>query len=347
MNKQGPAWVFTRTVDKGAKLAALHDKPGNTLIMTDFTHFVGIDISKNRLDVHSAPDNRTFSVGNTEVGIADLLAQTAQEGVAYGCEATGGHEATLLVGLSEAGRSVWCLHPADVAAHKRLIGRRAKTDPLDARAIADATAAVCTQKPPTQLTRSRRAIKELSRVRRGLSQQCTTLASLAAAADDAVALDTVERLLASLKTEINALSREIERRIQSDTETARTAELIRSVPGAGAVLAAELIASMPEIGAVSSRVAASLSGVAPHPRQSGNTARTGRCTGGRAVIRRILYMGVMSLIAADSSSFSAKYRALRAAGKPHKVAAIAIARKLIVAINTVLKRGTPWEPFVA
>lgn len=110
------------------------------------------------------------------------------------------------------------------------------------------------------------------------------------------------------------------------------------------MLAATLLAFLPELGQLSSRQAASLVGVAPHPRQSGARHRPGRCQAGRPQVRRVLYMAALAAIRADKAPFADFYRRLRAAGKPHKIAIVATMRKLIIALNTMLKQNRDWHP---
>ena len=101
---------------------------------------------------------------------------------------------------------------------------------------------------------------------------------------------------------------------------------------------------MPELGQLTRRQAASLTGVAPHPRQSGPSSRPGRCQGGRGTVRRLLYMAALSIVRAGSAPLHCFYQRLRAAGKPFKVAIVAVMRKLIITLNAMLKHNTDWSP---
>ena len=121
------------------------------------------------------------------------------------------------------------------------------------------------------------------------------------------------------------------------------ARRIQTAPGAGPMLAATLIACMPELGTLTSRQAASLTGVAPHPRQSGTSRARGRCQAGRAPVRAVLYMATLAAIRCKTSSLRAFYERLRANGKPFKLAIVAAMRKFIVMLNTMLKRDQDWH----
>ena len=321
-----------------------YDKPGD-FIMTQFMRFVGIDVSKDHLDIHCLPDGLALRVANSGEGIGLLLQRIgALEGVAFGCEATGGYEDLLLIRLGQAAVPGYCLHPSDVRAHSRLTGKRAKTDRLDARAIAGALqVAVATRKPAIRAA-SLSAIKELTTLRRRLIAGVNELKSLRARMGDAGVLGTIDAMIDQHVKAVKALQAQIRSALAGHPEQAQRARRIASMPGAGPVLTAELIGSMPELGTLSARQAASLTGVAPHPRQSGNTGGRGRCQGGRAAIRRVLYMAALSVIRSQKQPLAAFYAKLRAAGKPFKLAIVAIMRKLIVTLNAMIKNDQDWQP---
>lgn len=312
--------------------------------MPHFTRLVGVDVSRRHLDVHLHPEAEAFRVDNTPEGITALLARLDPASCAIGCEATGGYESRLLLACGEAGYPVWCLHPADVRAFARLKGRRAKTDRLDARAIAEALAVAVTSRKPLDRSRTQCAIREMNTVRRRIIATIAEFRSLLASLNDEQARATLLSLLEAQADALKTLERTIRETIKADPDTARTARRIMSAPGAGPVLAAELIASMPELGSLSSRQAASLVGLAPHPRQSGNNDRPGRCQAGRANIRRVLYMATLSALRARLAPLFPFYERLRAAGKPFKLAIVAAMRKFIVMLNAMIKNNTEWNP---
>ncbi|HEY4848535.1 MAG TPA: transposase, partial [Methylocella sp.] len=185
-------------------------------------------------------------------------------------------------------------------------------------------------------------IKELAALRRTLIISLSELKSLKARMSAAVAAKTIATLIA---TNLRALKTKaaIRQAIKDNPDARRKALQILSAPGAGPVLAAELIGAMPEFGTLTSRQAASLVGVAPHPRQSGERKRSGKCQGGRPKIRRVLYMAALSVIKAKRRPLCAFYEKLRANGKSFKVAIVAIMRKLIVTLNAMIKAGMSWS----
>ncbi|MCX8282030.1 IS110 family transposase [Phyllobacterium sp. 0TCS1.6C] len=311
--------------------------------MTQFERFVGIDVSKDHLDIHCLPDGLQLRIANDCEGIDELVQRLgALDGIAFGCEATGGYEERLLIGLSEAGLPAYCLHPSDVRAFARFKGKRAKTDRLDAKAIAEALAVAVNHRMPVVRTEQQSTIKELTALRRRILIMQNELKSLMSRMSSAAAEAAIATLVATQTALRKQLETAIADAIRGDATLRHRAERLRSVPGTGPVLAAELLGSMPELGSLSSRQAASLVGVAPHPRQSGLTQKRGRCQGGRAQIRRTLYMASLSIIRARNRPLALFYQKLRAAGKPFKVAIVAVMRKLIITLNAIIRTDTPW-----
>lgn len=311
--------------------------------MAQIQPYVGIDISKDRLDIHIHPTGEAFSLTYDRAGLQALLRRPELTRAVIGCEATGGYEERLLVALSEAGRPALCLHPADIRAFARLKGRRAKTDRLDARAIAEALPIAATSRAPLWRTKEQSELRELLTIRHTLVAATQVLKGHLARMSARSARAVLTAMLAAHQRHIKTLERTIAERLSAD----RKAHRIRTAPGAGPVLAAEIIAFMPELGTLSSRQAASLTGVAPHPRQSGRSNRKGRCQAGRARVRRVLYMAIISIIKARLAPLYPFYKRLREAGKPAKVAIVAAMRKFIVMLNAMLKTQTDWNPKMA
>ncbi len=308
--------------------------------MAQIQPYVGIDISKDRLDIHIHPTGEAFSLAYDRAGLRALLRRPELVRAVIGCEATGGYEERLLVALSEAGRPALCLHPADIRAFARLKGRRAKTDRLDARAIAEALPTAAASRAPLRRTKEQSELRELLTARHTLVETIPVLKGHLARMSARSARVALTTMLAAHQRQIKTLERTIAERLSAD----RKAHRIRTAPGAGPVLAAEIIAFMPELGTLSSRQAASLTGVAPHPRQSGRSNRKGRCQAGRARVRRVLYMATLSVIKARLAPLYPFYKRVREAGKPAKVAIVAAMRKFIIMLNAMLKTQTDWSP---
>jgi transposase len=312
--------------------------------MTHFQRFVGIDVAKDKLDIHCLPDGLAFQVANTAGGFQELLAQLAADPTcAIACEASGGYEGALLVALADVGQPVWCLHPSDVRAFARIKGKRAKTDALDARAIAEVLAVAVTTRKPTRRTRQQSQLKDMLTARRALMASIITLKSLLAQLTDQTVRSLLEQNLGHNQQLLKQLAKAIQQTIHSNPDTAATERRIRSAPGAGPILAAELLTNMPELGSLTNRQAASLAGLAPHPRQSGTSNQNGHCQAGRGTVRRALYMATLAALRAKNPSLYPFYQRLRANGKPFKLAITAAMRKFIVILNTMIKNQADWH----
>lgn len=310
--------------------------------MPDNTRCVGIDVAMDKLDVHLDPSGKTFTVANTAAGVQRLI-DRIEDGAIIALEASGGYERTAAEALATAGFTVFCLHPADVRAFARMAGRRAKTDRIDAALIARAAALAASSRKPYQARPAATDLKEMTACRRLLHGQLAALKGqatrLATEAMRAVLADQI----ATIQAHIKRIDDAIAETIGQDPRLRECARRIQTAPGAGPVLAATLIAYMPELGTLTSRQAASLVGVAPHPRQSGSSPMRGKCQAGRAPVRTVLYMATLAAIRSKSSNLHDFYQRLRANGKPFKLAMVATMRKFIVMLNTMLNNKRDWE----
>lgn len=311
--------------------------------MPDQRQFVGIDVAMRKLDVHVDPTGEAFTVPNTEAGIRQVVARLEPDAL-IALEASGGYERTALEGMDRSGFSVFRLHPADVRAFARLQGRRAKTDRIDAALIAQAARVAATSRKPCHVSPAATDIKEMATSRRLLQNQLTALKGqitrLATEAMKGVIAQQIEQLEAAIR-QIGTMMNE---GISRDPHMRDMARRIQTAPGAGPVLAATLVAWMPELGQLSSRQAASLTGVAPHPRQSGTSDARGRCQGGRTQVRTVLYMATLAAIRTRASDLGAFFKRLMANGKPFKLAMVATMRKFIVMLNAMIRNGQDWKP---
>ncbi len=240
---------------------------------------------------------------------------------------------------------VLVVNPAQVRAFARALGKRAKTDPIDAAVIAHFAAAT---KPdirplPDETTRlfaellSRRAqIVQMIGAERQRQKRLTGRRQQ----------NSIARLLLALQKELSSLEGDIDEAVRGSPAWREKEDLLASVPGIGPVIARTLIAEMPELGLLDRRQIAALAGLAPWTRQSGQWKGKSRIGGGRAVVRTALYMG--ALVAGRHNPVLKAFRdKLVAAGKPHKLAAIAVARKLLTILNAIIRDRTPWNPQIA
>ena len=304
------------------------------------TKIAGVDVDKRRLHAAIHGSDEAIAVDNTVAGISDLIAWLkAREVGRVGMEATGGYERALRAASDEAGLEVVVHQPLEVrrfAVFKRL---KAKNDRLDARLIAMATAHVNAVKAAgdprlgelaDRLTAYEHVSDQLASLK-GFMEQVRLK-------DLAKDLNAQIRALEKLKAKLLA---EVLRVIKSHADLARRLKLLLSLPGVGPVVGATLVARMPELGAMTRGQAASLLGVAPFDRDSGQYKGMRFIAGGRGRPRRMMYLAALGARRCDPG-FKAFAQALLDRGKPKKVALVAIMRKLIEAANLVLARNTPW-----
>lgn len=306
---------------------------------------VGIDVSKDRLDVHVRPAEDRFAVARDTEGIASLIERLRPLGcTTIALEATGGYEALAAAALAAAGLPVVVVNPAQVRAFANALGKRAKTDPIDAAVIAHFAEA------------TEPAIRPLK------DAETQLLADLVARRRQIIAMILAERqremraparVRASIARLVKALARELDR-LDGDLDAAVKASpawrerenLLASVPGVGKVIARTLIAELPELGTLDRRSIAALVGLAPWTRQSGQWRGKSFIGGGRRDVRAALFMGAM--VAARHNPTLKTFRdKLIAAGKPKLVALVAVARKLLTILNAIARSKTPWHPQTA
>lgn len=301
------------------------------------TIYVGLDIAKQNLQLHL--EGRIHDLPNSPTGHRQLLKLLkAHPAIQVVCEATGGYEREIVACLHTAGIPVSVLNPARVRHFARALGQRAKTDDIDAAVLSDYGSKLH-PKPTAPRTDQEQQLTELVRRRAQL------LDLLVAQRQQAERL-TLPRLRRQAQSLVRRLEREVaqiedqlkELRKQTPVLEARVQKL-EAITGVGAITALGVLAELPELGTLHRRQAAALAGLAPHPRESGQWQGRRSIGGGRAPVRRALYMA--ALVAARSNRLLKEfYQRLRQAGKPAKVALTAVMRKLIILMNHTLKYPT-------
>lgn len=300
--------------------------------------FVGIDVSKDRLDVHLYPAGEAFSADNSRAGLRSLSRRLRQlEVTAIGLEASGGYEKQAADDLAGAGFRVHVLEPSQVRSFARSLRKRAKTDAIDAAVIARYLDVVGDGLTPHKPEPARERIGELEHYRRALQEEDKALKSLLDTAREPTVRRLIAKRRATIQSEIKSLAAEIKAQIAADPALARLAAKLTSVAGVGPVFTATLIAHLKELGHIDAKKLASLVGVAPHARQSGKTALSGKCGGGRKPVRDVAYMATLSAIKARMPHLYPFYKRLREAGKPFKVALIATMRKFLAILNAIIR----------
>jgi len=303
--------------------------------------FVGIDVSKDRLDVHVAPSGEAFAVARDGKGVEALAARLSALGVALvAVEATGGFEVVVAAGLGAAGLPVVVVNPAQVRAYARATGTRAKTDPIDARVIAGFLLATRPEPRPLPDEETRRLADLVARRRQivemiGAERQREKRAA-------ARTRKSIARLTRALEKELATLDRDIDDSVRGSPLWRETEDLLKTVPGIGGVTARTLLAELPELGRLDRRQIAALAGLAPWTRQSGQWRGRSFIGGGRTSVRAALFVAAM-VAARHNPTLSAFYQRLLDAGKPKKLALIAVARKLLTILNAIVRDRKPWQ----
>jgi transposase len=300
----------------------------------------GVDVGKARLDaaVHGLEDG--LEIANTAQGRAELISGLKARGVSrVGLEATGGYERAVRAELEAAGFEVVVHQPLEVRLFARLKRLKAKSDRIDAGLIAAATAQVDAVKAAQDPRLA--ALAERLTAYEQVSDQLAGLKAFmehVTLKDVSRDLTTQMRALLRLKTK---LARSVLEEIKTHADLAERLKLLMSLPGVGPIVGASLVVRMPELGAMSRGQAASLLGVAPFDRDSGQFKGQRFIAGGRDRPRRLVYLAALSAKRCDKG-LKAFAERLRDRGKPPKVVLVAVMRKLIEAANLVLRRGQPW-----
>jgi transposase len=305
--------------------------------------FVGLDVAKDKLDVHLRPAAESFTLANDEAGIRDLVKRLhAVSPVLIVLEATGGYEVPVAAALASAALPVVVVNPRQVRDFARATGQLAKTDALDAAVIARFAEAV---QPPVRplATEAAQALGELVARRRQLVDMLGAERNRQGQVRDR---GVQRHLTAHIRWLTKALARvegELDDTIRSSPVWREKDQLLTSVPGVGDVTAHTLIADVPELGSLTRREIAALIGVAPVNRDSGTLRGRRRIAGGRPDVRRVLYMAALVAVR-HNSVLAIFYARLTAAGRPKKVALIAATRKLLTILNAILRDQRPWQP---
>jgi len=304
---------------------------------------VGIDVSKDRLDVHVAPSGEAFCVGNDHSGVEALAARLGPLGPqAVALEATGGFETLAVAALTGAGLPVIVVNPAQVRAFAGALGQRAKSDPIDAGVIAAFVAATRPEPRPLPDAETR-TLGELVARRRQIVAMIVAEENRERSVTAREARKSIRRLLAALRRELESLDTDLDDRIRKSPLWRVREKLLASVPGVGPTVARTLIAELPELGSLDRRQIASLAGLAPFTRQSGKWRGRSCIGGGRSRVRAALFMA--ALVASRHNPVLKAFRdRLVAAGKPKIVAIVATMRKLLTILNAIIRDQKPWQP---
>lgn len=304
------------------------------------TSWVGVDISKATLSISVRPQGAAFDTSNDAEGhqlLLNYLSAWTVERVLM--EATGGYERAVKARLQRAGYSVVCINPRRARAFSTAMGKLAKTDPIDAAVLAHLAQVI--QAPDSQgLSEEQEILRDLVQRREQQVQQRDDERRRKAQAHSPRVQESLETCIKHLKEQIKLLEKEIAQTVAQVDET--KAMRLQKVTGIGLITAASMLAYLPELGQLNRKEIAALVGTAPYNCDSGQQKGKRRTQGGRASIRRILYMATWSVVRYQAD-FNARYLALRERGKCAKVALVACMRVLVVRLNAMIRDDTEWR----
>lgn len=302
--------------------------------MSQLTVHVGIDVSKDTLDVSAPLRKRSFA--NTAQGHRTLVAALLRLGpVHVVCEATGGYERAVVDALHQVGVPVSVVNPRQVRDFARSQGRLAKTDQIDSQVLADYGQAI-QPKPTPPCSAEQRQLEQWIARRRQLLDMLQMEQCRLQQTSDAALRRAIRSIVHTLKAQIHRVEHQLQKLLEAVPAWARAVKQLCTVKGVGFITALSLLATLPEIGHLNRRQAAALAGLAPFNRDSGKARGRRMIGGGRPGVRQALYMAAL-VASVRNPTFKAFYQRLRNAGKPGKVALTAVMRKLLIHLNCIMK----------
>jgi transposase len=306
------------------------------------TTCVGIDVSKDRLDVHLRPSGEAFAVTRDGKGLENLVERLSALDVSLiVLEATGGFETTVAAALAGVGLPLAIVNPRQIRNFAKALGKLAKTDAIDAEVIALFAEKIGPQARPVA-TPQAQALGELVARRRQVVEMIGMEANRRRRAADKRLAKKIDRHVAFLEKELRDIDADINAGVRASPAWRETEDLLSSVPGIGPVTARTLIAELPELGSLDRRKLAALVGVAPLNRDSGAWRGKRMIGGGRTSVRNALYMAAL-VATRYNPILKATYQRLVQRGKPKKVAIIACLRQLLTILNAIVRSKKEWQ----
>ncbi|EMF7366613.1 IS110 family transposase [Vibrio aestuarianus] len=306
---------------------------------------IGVDTGKSQLDIYIRPLDVFFTVPNNEKGIKQALTTIKKHNPQrIVIEATGRLEMPFVLACTEAKLPIVRANPVHIKRFAGAIGRRAKNDRLDAQLIAHYGEAI---KPDLTVIKAKniRLMSDLV-IRRNQLLAMQTMEKNRIQILPKHLHSTITPILTAIKNQVSKIENKLVKLIEDCPEYQTKNTLLQSVPGIGNIAAASIISNVPELGYITNKQAASLIGVAPITRESGRYKGKRVIQGGRAQVRTVLYMAMMSAMQCNPV-FKDTYARLLEAGKPKKVAIIACVRKMVVILNSMLRDGVMWDQNIA
>jgi len=304
--------------------------------------YVGVDVSKERLDmvVSSAGEIRSFGNHDADIAKAAIWLRRVNPAIIV-MEATGGMEVPLYIALQETNLPVAVINPRQIRDFAKSMGILAKTDKVDAKVLARYAATIQPEARPSPDEKARQ-FKTLVTRRRQLGEMIVAETNRARATRDKAMKQRIHVHIGWLKQELANINNDISHTIKEDPVWDAKDKLLQSVPGVGPVLSATLIAELPELGVLDRKKIAALVGVAPFNRDSGKRRGERSIWGGRCKVRQSFYMAALSATRFNPT-IQAFYKRLVASGKEKKVALTACMHKLVTILNAMLKHNSHWS----
>ncbi|WP_457571558.1 IS110 family RNA-guided transposase [Desulfovulcanus sp.] len=303
--------------------------------------FVGIDVSKNKLDIAFGKNTSPFTIPYNEKGIDSLIQKLLKCQIQLiVLESTGGLENKIFRQLQKRNFPVVVVNPRQIRDFAKATGQLAKTDSLDARIIAHFAEAIQPEVRPV-LDEKAQQFKALIRRRKQIVKLISAEKNRLQQAPE-ILIDDIKEHIHFLQKQLEKINSDIDKHLSSNDDWKDIQKLLQSVPGIGPVTSASIIVELPELGRLNRKKIAALTGVAPFNRDSGKFKGTKSVWGGRTDIRAILYMATLSAVRFNSVIKNFYLRLLNA-GKKKKVAIVACMRKLIVILNALVRKRQAWD----
>ena len=309
--------------------------------MSSESLYLGIDLSKDWLDAHLLPTAQSWHVATEPAALEAWIDHLPHGLTLIVMEATGGLETTVAALLAQRGLPVAIVNPRQVRDFAKAMGILAKTDPIDARAIALFGERVRPTPRPLK-NQEQQELDELLARRRQLVETLAGEKNRLAQARGKAVRASVQALIDWLERQIKKVDARLDTLIKASPLWREREDLLKSAPCIGPGTARTLLADLPELGTLKRRQITALVGVVPYTRQSGTWKGKSFCSGGRAAVRAALYMAVLTGIRFNPV-LKEFYQRLIARGKAHKVAMVACMRKLLTILNTMVRENKKWN----
>lgn len=307
--------------------------------------WVGVDISKKRLDIYIHPAGKFYQITNSAEAIEQFIAELSQYSIKQiACEATGGYEKVPTSTLKNHGYSLWIIDPRRIKGFIVASGCKGKTDRIDAQKIAEFSVKNMPDYPVVTKTENQEQLQALTNRKNDLQKFLAAEKTRLKHPSHIPCKASIEAMITVLKAEIKTIEGQIKNIVRQDIDLSNKADILESIPGIGQASAAMLLSFVPELGMLSSKKISALIGVCPYDNSSGNYKGKKSIRGGRVVPRNMLYMCALTTIKYHLP-LRELYDRLIANKKPFKVAIVAIMHKLIIIANALLKKGQMCQKF--